>query len=525
MKNGEEIPPDIQLKLHFTSAPALGNTGQVRIYNAADDSLVDTIDVGTPVTGTNFTIGGAANFHLYPVLVDGNTATVFPHEHNLDYHKSYYVQMDSGVLKVNGAPFPGINGKTAWTFSTKTAPPPADATRLVVAADGTGDFATVQGAVDFVPAKPRQRVTIFIRKGLYVEVVNFTGKSDITFLGEDRAATTVGYPNNDRLNAGTAKRSSFAAIRSTGIVLANLSFRNSTPKGGSQAESLMFSGGQNIITHCNFSSLQDTLLINNSAYVADSYIEGDVDFMWGTGPVFFQNCEIKGLTSKGYFSQIRNAGAGHGYVYDHCIFGTAPGVTGMYLSRIAPSTYPNSEFVLLDCALGDGIIPAGWLLNGSPIDRGGGPAAPTTAPGLHFWEFNSTNLSDGKPVDVSQRADYSRQLTMEKDADTIKNYRDPSYVLGWTPKLAPIVTAPVTWQTSVSAGTSTFTFTVNAAGIPAPTYQWMLHGFALMDGEGVSGATTPTLTLSKTSSASIGDYSVVIANAQGSITVGAARTP
>ena len=43
MKNGEEIPPDIQLKLHFTSAPALGNTGQVRIYNAADDESVSQL--------------------------------------------------------------------------------------------------------------------------------------------------------------------------------------------------------------------------------------------------------------------------------------------------------------------------------------------------------------------------------------------------------------------------------------------------------------------------------------------------
>ncbi len=442
---GKNVPPDIELKLNFAGAPALGNTGQVRIYDAADDSLVDTIDAATPVNATSYTIGGVANFHVYPVLVYGNTATIYLHGHKLEYNHTYYVQMDPGVLNVNGVPFPGIAGKTAWTFSTKGAPPAADAMRLVVSADGTGDFATVQGAVDFVPAKPAQRVTIFIRKGLYVEIVNFTGKSDITIQGEDRTDTTIGYPNNDRLNAGTAKRSSFAGIRSTGIVLANLSFKNSTPKGGSQAESLMFSGGQNIITHCSFSSLQDTILINNSAYVADSYIEGDVDFMWGSGPVFFRNCEIKGLTSKGYFSQIRNSGAGHGYVYDHCVFNTAPGVTGMYLSRIAPATYPNSEFVLLDCALGPGIIPVGWLLNGSPIDRGaGGPAAPTDAPGLHFWEFNSANVGDGKPADVSQRAAFSRGLTMEKDADTIKNYRDPTYVLGWTPNPALLVAPPAT---------------------------------------------------------------------------------
>jgi hypothetical protein len=59
---------------------------------------------------------------------------------------------------------------------------------------------------------------------------------------------------------------------------------------------------------------------------------------------------------------------------------------------------------------------------------------------VHFWEFHSTNLGDHQPADISQRAPFSRQLTVEHDADTITNYRNPAFVLGWTPGVPP--TAP-----------------------------------------------------------------------------------
>ncbi len=438
----KDVCPDTHLTLTFDTPFELGGSGQIRIYDAADDRLVDTIDTSIPADAQNYIIGGANNFHLYPVLPSGHDAIIYPHEHKLEYGKTYYVQMDPGVLKTAAGAFPGFNGKTAWAFTTKTAPPPKDAARLVVAGDGSGDFATVQGAIDYAPDHPAQRVTIFIRKGLYPEIVYFDKKADLTFLGEDRAGTVIGYPNNNNFNnqqntnekptTNAYHRGMFFANHSTGIYLVNLTLKNSTPKGGSQAEAIIMAGGQNALSHVTLSSLQDTLQINDSAYVADCYIEGDVDFMWGRGPVYFENCEVKALNN-GYFTQIRNPQANHGYVYDHCTFSTAANVKSIYLSRIAPSTYPYSEVVLLDCKLGPGINPAGWLLNSAP--RGGTDADPSTqAPNLRFWEFNSTNIGDGQPADAGKRAPFSKQLTMANDAETIKNYRDPAYVLGWSPE-------------------------------------------------------------------------------------------
>ena len=63
------------------------------------------------------------------------------------------------------------------------------------------------------------------------------------------------------------------------------------------------------------------------------------------------------------------------------------------------------------------------------------------AANMHYWEYNSVNLSDGAPVDVSRRKAESKQLTVEKDAETIANYSNPAYVLGWTPALSPLILA------------------------------------------------------------------------------------
>ena len=54
-----------------------------------------------------------------------------------------------------------------------------------------------------------------------------------------------------------------------------------------------------LLNRVNLKSFQDTLLLQGQAMVNDSYIEGDVDFMWGIGTVLIQNSELKGISSGG----------------------------------------------------------------------------------------------------------------------------------------------------------------------------------------------------------------------------------
>jgi hypothetical protein len=54
-------------------------------------------------------------------------------------------------------------------------------------------------------------------------------------------------------------------------------------------------------------------------------------------------------------------------------------------------------------------------------------------PLLSLAEFASLPIGP-RQADVSQRKPESKQLTKERDAQTIANYSNPAYVLDWTPE-------------------------------------------------------------------------------------------
>ena len=277
--NGEKnVNPDVQLSLTFPVNPVLGDSGKIRIYDASNNSLVDSLDLSIPPGPTvpnrikapytpipyeyvsgNFTnantkpgtpsgvalptsdtfqltiIGGFTDaFHFYPVIIHDTVAKIYLHNNLLKYDKTYYVQIDPGVLILDDSSFSGISGKPEWTFSTKKDPPSADSKVLVVSGDGIGDFNTVQGAIDFVPDYNPDRVTIFIKNGIYEEIVYFRNKTNVTFIGEDRDKVIVCYANNEVFNPHPAniatnewpgtfpsRRAAFMGDNSTGIHLVN----------------------------------------------------------------------------------------------------------------------------------------------------------------------------------------------------------------------------------------------------------------------------------------------------------------
>ncbi len=477
--HANRVNPDTHLVLTFSSPPTLGKSGQIRIYDAAGHQLVDTLDLSIPAgpdpsrritappaqatvldssiptspttttpavrtTPTDLhnyqltTIGGLADFHFYPVIIHGNVATIYPHNNVLKYHHQYIVQFDSGVLTPATGAFAGFTDDHAWRFTTKRAPPAANTTRVVVSADGSGDFSTVQGAVDFIPDTPLHRVTVSIKNGNYEEIVFFRNKANITFRGEDRDKVKVGYGNNSGFNPpmpGPSRRCAFSAYDSTGIEMENFSVSNYAY---GQAEGLLVSGSKNIVSHMNIKGSGDALNLRGSVYLTNSTIIGDGDTILGVGPAFFDHCEIQSI---GPFMWIRNTDANHGNVFLNCTFiaraalprmqasapatAAAPRASMAVLARLPNNhglNYPSAEAVLINCHL-KGIPAAGW----GPID------ADTSH--LHLWEYNSTD-PDGHPVDVTQRHPGSKQLTVPQDAQTITDYSNPSFVLGgWTPAI------------------------------------------------------------------------------------------
>ena len=129
---------------------------------------------------------------------------------------------------------------------------------------------------------------------------------------------------------------------------------------------------------------------------------------------------------------------------------------------------------------------------------------------MHYWEYNSTNVSDGKPVDVHLRKPESRQLTLDKDAEIIANYSTPSYVLGWAPAMAPLFLSQPEAVTIAAA--ESVTFRVKVTAIPDPTYQWLKNDAP------IPGATGESYRIPVSQTGDAARYAVVVANASGSVT-------
>jgi len=417
------VNPDVQLRLTFDRTPRVGTSGVIRVFDADDDRLVDVLDLsvppgptdratgealtapylpfpypydelptgrtnantrpGTPTAGAEppsnayqlTIIGGFTDgFHFYPVVVDGNTAIVQLHHNLLEYGRTYYVQVDAEVFSPEVG-FAGLSGREAWRFSTRAASeaPRADARRLVVSTDGTGDFNTVQGAMDFVPDHGTERVTVDVKRGVYHEIVYFRNKDNVTIRGEAPGAVRVTYANNEVLNPhptnirtnerpGTfpSRRAAFAVDNSTGIHLIDL-ILETTAFG--QAEGLLITGDRNILSGVHVIGSGDALQVNGRTYVVDSEVTGAGDTILGRGPTFFERCTLR---SQGVFMWIRNTAANHGNVFRDCTF-IGSGAQATTLARSPQnnvSTYPFAEAVLLRCTL-DNIAPEGWATSTS----------------------------------------------------------------------------------------------------------------------------------------------------------------
>ncbi|HEY6169780.1 MAG TPA: pectinesterase family protein, partial [Verrucomicrobiae bacterium] len=322
--NATGVCYDTPLYITFSAAPQMRNAGTIRIFNATNTvTPVDTLDLSQNVqytqTGTSIpsyllnvqprTIAGAT-YTNFPVIISGNTAAIYPHLGVMTSNKTYYVTVDTGVFTDStGAYFAGITDTNAWRFSTKLAGPPVGTNYVVVAGDGSADFATVQGAVDFLPNASTNRV-IYLRNGVYQEIVNIpVGKNNLTLRGENRQLTRLQYHNSNIMNANSHQEM-VLHVRANDVAIENLKLTNSVPQGGSQSFALMVETGAKrfICNNADVDSYQDTILVNTTdcnTYFYNSLIQGDVDYIWGGGNCFFTNCEIRSLRAGSVITQSR----------------------------------------------------------------------------------------------------------------------------------------------------------------------------------------------------------------------------
>ncbi|HEY1788651.1 MAG TPA: pectinesterase family protein [Verrucomicrobiae bacterium] len=508
--NAANVCVDTLLSISFSQTPTVGTTGNINIYDASNPGTpVDTLNIG----GGNLqlrTIGGI-NINAYNILIHGNTAVIYPHAGVLTYGKTYYVTMDPGViLDPNGAYFTGIANSSTWQFTTRSSGP-ANPANVVVAGNGSGDFCTVQGAIDSVAANNTTPTTINIQNGLYTEINRVNAKNDITFIGQNRNQTIIAYADNNNINGSTTTRPMFGVNSANNIAIENLTLTNSTPLGGSQAEALLVNlAKQFMVLDCNLDSYQDTLLVNQSgdqAYIQDSYIQGNTDYIWGSGTLYVTNSILMDLTSGSHLTQARTAQSTNGFAFVNCrILGINSSATNCDLGRDGGSSgntpgFPYGQVAYINCTMDTNVvIPAGWIL-GSGTTQG-----PDTA-NLRFWEYESVD-TNGILIPTSSRVPWSLELDGATATNEVQNVTN--WLYGWQPELAPQIFSEPTNVTVALGGTATFT--VSADGISSPIYQWLQNG----TNAPYAGANTPTLVVS--SAAANANYSVVISNAAGVVT-------
>ena len=392
---GESVCSDAPLRLTFDRAPAIGGTGRIEIERASDHSVVESIDVASRTRVDRF---GAHSLNWESIWIEGRTAHVRLHPHVLASNETYSVRVSAGAFKDDeGHEFSG--SQQGWTFTVRPAMP-RNPSRITVAADGSADFCTVQGAIDQVEPHREQEAVIFIRKGRYHELVRIVReRRHVRLVGEDRKGTIISCTNNDKLNPGWIQRA-VLGVEGDDFVLENLTVQNTTPYKGSQAEAVYVSAERCILKNADLLSFQDTLNLSGRVYVNGCYVEGDVDYVWGYGTAVFERCHLHTLHD-GYLVQARNSEARDGYVFLDCKLTAAPEVKKLWLARIETARFPGSQVTFIRCAITPQFMATGWQLTGE--------AGPT----LRFEEFGSTDLDD-KPLDLSKRDAASKQLTAEQ---------------------------------------------------------------------------------------------------------------
>lgn len=396
-------------------APSVGDAGVIAVYDSASSEVMARIDLAA----TTFTrrVGGLDLNVERPVYVDGD-AVVIVLPRRLEHGHEYSVTIEDNAIHAPSGQALAVEAASGWRFTTRAAPA-ANLAALRVAADGTGDVCSLQAALDLISEPAAGPSTIGVAPGVYHELLRLRDRNDVTIEGDERQTTVVSATNNERLNPGTERRALVAFEHVRGLTLRAMTFQNSTPQDGTQAEALRLQDCQRcVVRDMILRSLQDTVEWSGSIYARDCLIEGNVDFVWGDGSAYFDRCELKTVGRAGAIVAARNPASAYGFVFVDSRLTSEPGISGQLLARVDASVYPASNVAFIDCELGPHLAPEGFRVSG-----GDGSA-------LRFWEYSSVDPS-GRLVDTSHRLPAARQLS-QQEAESL---RDVSVVLdGFAPK-------------------------------------------------------------------------------------------
>ena len=295
---------------------------------------------------------------------------------------------------------------------------------VTVAQDGSGNFTTVGAAISAAPTGRTTPYVIFIKNGRYREKLTIpVNKPFLQLLGESVANTILTYDDGAStlvggVALGTQNSASFS-VNAPDFSALNITFENAFGD-GSQAVTVLLNADRAVFKNCRLLGNQDTLYVKGSGvpqhYFRDCYIDGNVDFIFGSSIAVFDRCVVyaksRAATGASYITAANTPpGQAYGFIFRNTILPSNTGSTLYYLGRpwqnstgSAPLT--QNKVVFLKSVVGlNQIQPTGW----SVWDSG------TDVSLITYAEFRPKHFS-GRNVNTSQRVTWSRQLAASDTA-------------------------------------------------------------------------------------------------------------
>lgn len=291
----------------------------------------------------------------------------------------------------------------------------------VVAQDGSGDFFTLQEAINAVPDfRKNVRTTLLVRRGTYVEkLIVPESKINVSLIGEEGTVLSYDDYANKKNVFGEPKGTSGSStcyLYAPEFYAENLTFANTSGQVG-QAVACFVSGDRAHFKNCRFLGFQDTLYTygkQSRQYYENCYIEGTVDFIFGWSTAVFDRCLIHSKGDGYVTAPSTDAGKPHGYLFYDCRLTADEGVKSVYLSR---PWRPYAQAVFIRCELGSHILPLGWHNWGKK----------EAEKSVRYAEYQSI----GEGANPKARASFSTQLKNLKGLDITQALAGED---GWNPQ-------------------------------------------------------------------------------------------
>lgn len=248
---------------------------------------------------------------------------------------------------------------------------------LVVAQDGSGDYATIQEAINSVRVEMTYRTRIFIKKGVYREKLMVDSNvNNITLEGEDRDSTIIVWGDHANMafrEAGTMERNGRTVkageklgtfrtytlrVMGDGFRAVNLTIENDAEQLG-QAVALHAEGRSAQFINCRFLGNQDTIYLGGTGkmYFKGCYVEGTTDFIFGSATGWFEGCEIRSKKNSYITAPSTPKESMYGLVFNYCKLTAEEGIDRVYLGR---PWRPYGQSVFMNCDMGRHIRKEGW---------------------------------------------------------------------------------------------------------------------------------------------------------------------